>query len=126
MMKKKVLYLLLTTSMILALVGCGAKEESSAPVASESEVVVEETATEEAELTVEELDAMIQEEYDKESVDKDNLFSLLNEAYEKGSEYAIYCFAYEYQLGKNLEKDEVKASEFFNELLAIYDGDNMK
>lgn len=109
-MKKKVLYLLLSASMILALAGCGAKEESSAPAAQEPEVVVEETKEEvvakESELTVEELDSMIKEEFNNgdSNHNRDQVKEWCNQAIEMGSGYALYVMSSEYFMDEDYQK----------------------
>lgn len=111
MMKKKVLYLLLATSMILSLIGCGAKEEASAPTSSEPEVVVEETkeevkeeVKEEPALTVEELNAMIKEERSKNEPNRDQIKDWCNQAIEMGSGYAMYIMSSECGMDGDYEK----------------------
>ena len=113
MMKKKVLYLLLTTSMIMALAGCGAKEEVSAPATPEPEVVVEEVeetkeevVVDEPELTVEELDAMIKEEFNNgdSNHNRDQVKEWCNQAIEMGSGYALYVMSSEYFMDEDYEK----------------------
>lgn len=61
-MKKKVLGVLLSTALVLSLVGCGAKDEPAAETATtvettEAAEVVDESATEEAEATEEVVDS---------------------------------------------------------------------
>lgn len=63
-MKKKVLGVLLSTALVLSLVGCGAKDEPAAETATtvettEAAEVVDESATEEAEATEEVVDSII-------------------------------------------------------------------
>jgi len=122
---KKILVGLLAATTLFGLVGCGVKEVA-APAAQEEAVAeeTEEVAPEEPELTVEELEAMIKEEGEKDSPDMDILLPLLLEASDKGSAYATYCLCYEYNSGKRLEKDDAKASEYYNLLKTLSDTDD--
>lgn len=126
---KKILVGLLAATTLFGLVGCGAKETgvpspSGVEIVDETEDTTEEAAPEEPELTVEELEAMIHEEYEKDSPDKDKILSLLTEASDKGSAYATYSLCYEYNSGKRLEKDDAKASEYYNLLKTLSDTDD--
>lgn len=110
-MKKKLLFSILSMSIIATLIGCGAKEEANVPVAPEPEVVVEETTTEEVveeepELTVEELDAMIKEEFNNgdPNHNRDQVKEWCNQAIEMGSGYALYVMSSEYFMDEDYEK----------------------
>ena len=107
-MKKKVLYLLLAASMILSLIGCGAKEvasePTSEPAAQEPAVVVEEVAEQEPALTVEDLNAMIKEERSKNEPNRDQIKDWCNQAIEMGSGYAMYIMSSECGMDGDYEK----------------------
>lgn len=121
-MKKKLLISLMSLFVILTLMGCGAKEEANVNTPSNDGTTV--NKEEPAGPTVEELDAMIKEEGEKDNPDKNRLLELMTEAADKGSTYALYCFVMEYQYGSDFDKDEAKAKEYFEKLLSAYDENN--
>lgn len=104
-MKKKILVSIISLSAILTFVGCGANEGTVAQNTQDTQTQVTEPAKE-PELTVEELDAMIKEEFNNgdSNHNRDQVKEWCNQAIEMGSGYALYVMSSEYFMDEDYQK----------------------
>jgi len=130
-MKKNILVSILATSIVISLVGCGNNEVTSQASISSQEATTdtsadnsiekstadindiesESSANKEPELNVLELDAMIKDEFSKNSEERnhDQIKEWCNQAIDMGSGYAMYVLSCEYLLDEAYEKTLVFA-----------------